>query len=210
MPAGPIPIGRPFANTLVYVLRQGLCARFPLGMPGELHIGGGRCCQGIPEQSVVDTGTIRKKSVFRSSSGERLYKTGDLVKFIADGNIQYMARMDHQVKIRGFRIEPGEIEACFLAQPHYPGDAAVIAVNGQGRDMRLRAFVALEHRADEFKTRDLPGYLKTHLPPHMIPHEIRILSNLPRLASGKIDKKALEQIESPAAVSTAHAAGGPD
>ncbi|HEV7919166.1 MAG TPA: non-ribosomal peptide synthase/polyketide synthase [Thermoanaerobaculia bacterium] len=173
-------IGRSLPNYSTHVL-DAAGALCPIGMPGELYIGGGSVGRGYLHQPEL---TAEK---FVTLHGERLYRTGDLVRRGADHNIAFLGRTDDQVKIRGFRIELGEVEAALLRVPGV-GEAVVIA-KGEGNEKRLIAYVVGDG------VDDLRATLERTLPAHMVPSAFVPLDALPLNANGKIDKKALPEPE---------------
>mgnify|MGYP003694470869 CR=1 FL=1 len=182
-----VPIGRPIANTKVYILDRHLHP-VPVGVPGELHIGG----DGLARGYLNETDLTAQKFIpdpFNSNSGARLYKTGDLVRYLPDGNIEFLGRIDRQVKIRGFRIELGEIEAV-LAQHPAVRETVVLAREDNPGDKRLVAYVVLEPEcrptADE-----LDNFLRTKLPDYMVPSVFVFLDRLPLTPNGKVDRQGL-------------------
>ncbi len=180
------PIGRPIANTQMYVLdRYGQLA--PMGVPGELVIGGDGVARGYWNRPEL---TAQKFIVdcFSRTSGARLYKTGDLVRYLPDRNIQYLDRLDNQVKIRGFRIELGEIESV-LSQHSGVRHAVVVMREDSPGDKRVVAYLVVEGNppSDE----ELRTYLKQGLPEYMIPAAFVTLSSLPLTPNGKVDRRAL-------------------
>ena len=184
-------IGRPIANTQVYILDQNL-QPVPVGVPGELHIGGAGLARGYlnrPEltQEKFIPNPFDKSKVKNQKS--KLYKTGDLARYRPDGNIEYLGRIDNQVKIRGFRIELGEIEA-LLSQHEDVQTSVVIARVDTPGDKRLVAYIVPqpEHRPT-FSI--LRSFLKEKLPEYMIPNAFHILESLPLTPNGKIDRRAL-------------------
>jgi len=203
---GPPPIGRPIANTHLYIL-DAHGHPVPVGVPGELHIGGVGVVRGYlnrPELtaekfidsrfSILDSGLNGGDSGPNLKSkiqNLKLYKTGDLARYLLDGNIEFLGRLDHQVKIRGFRIELGEIEAALLEHPDVQACAVVVRTEHPG-DKRLVAYAVAELSADGD---DIPArlrdYLKTRLPDHMVPAAIVMLDALPLSPNGKIDPNAL-------------------
>jgi len=180
-----VPIGRPVANTRMYVLDSSLNP-VPVGVPGELYIGGvqvGRGYWGRPEL------TAEKFIPDPFVPGGRLYKTGDLSRWLPDGVIEYLGRNDFQVKVRGLRIELGEIEAA-LSEHVTVGQAVVVSREEIPGDVRLVAY--LVPRADASPSvADLRIFLKDRLPEYMIPSAFVILPSLPLNPSGKVDRKAL-------------------
>jgi len=178
--AGPIVIGRPIGNTVLYVL-DGELQLLPLGVPGELFIGG----EGVASGYLGRPGLTAERfidSPFRP--GDRLYRTGDLVRYHLDGRLEHLGRMDHQVKVRGFRIELGEVESALRSQPHVE-DAVVVA-----RDESLVAY--LVHAEGEAPSvTDLRRGIGQNLPPYMMPSRFVSLAALPRTPNGKLDRAAL-------------------
>jgi amino acid adenylation domain-containing protein len=182
-----LPIGRPFANTRVYLLDQHLNP-VPVGAAGELHIGGVGVAQGylnLPEL------TAEKfiADPFSQVSGARMYKTGDLARYLPNGDLEFVGRRDNQVKIRGFRVEPGEIESVLLK---YPGvhDAAVILREDAQGNKRLVSYVVRE-RQDSPRESELREHVKRCLPPYMVPSEFIFLAAMPLTPNGKVNRRAL-------------------
>ncbi|MGH8545411.1 MAG: non-ribosomal peptide synthetase, partial [Gammaproteobacteria bacterium] len=185
MPA-PIPIGRPLANTTVYILDPYLNP-VPIGVPGELCIGGAGLARGYLNRPEL---TAEKfiANPFSDEPGARLYKTGDLARYLPDGNIEFLGRIDHQVKIRGFRIELGEIEAVLHQHPEIKACAVLVHENTPG-DQRLIAYVAPKAEAPSLT--ELRGFIQSKLPEYMLPSSFVVLDGLPITANGKLDRKAL-------------------
>jgi amino acid adenylation domain-containing protein len=192
-----VPIGRPIANTQIYILDRYL-RPVPIGVTGEIHIGGDSVARGYLNRPEL---TAEKfiPNPFSNDPGERLYRTGDLARYLPDGNIVFLGRIDHQVKIRGFRIETGEIE-CVLREHPSVQDVAVIARKDETRDPStpLRAdkcLVAYVVIKQEHETCDieLRSFLKQKLPEYMVPSYFVTLDELPLTLSGKIDRKALPE-----------------
>jgi surfactin family lipopeptide synthetase A len=180
---GSIPIGRPIANTKVYVLDDNL-QPMPVGVPGELYIGG----EGVASGYIGDTDLTQKKFLpvpFDDSPHARMYRTGDRVRYLADGNLQFIGRTDQQVKIRGMRIELGEIEAALGLHP----DVREAAVTIDAEERLLAYVVAAERYATS--AGELTAFLKSRLPNHMVPSLFTFLSALPRTANGKVDRAVL-------------------
>jgi amino acid adenylation domain-containing protein len=180
-----ISIGTPIANTQVYVL-DGRRDPVPIGLPGELYIGGDGLARGYLNRPEL-TAERFMPDPFSLEPGARLYKTGDLVRYREDGNIEFLGRMDDQVKVRGFRIELGEIEAV-LGQ-HEGIRQAVVAVREEGGDKRLVAYVVREEEGTG--TGELRRYLQEKLPEYMIPSVFVFLAALPLNVNGKVDRKGL-------------------
>src|SRR6266700_5560518 len=193
-----IPIGRPIANTQVYVLDQNL-EPVPIGVIGELYIAGAGVTAGYLGQP-EKTAERFLKNPFPSDPQARMYRTGDLARFGEDGNIEFLGRGDDQVKVRGFRIELGEIESV-LARHAAVKQVVVLAREvemgkGEGGDKRLLAYVVLNReQAVEVHDNDLRAYLKQQLPDYMVPQAVIILPKLPLTSNGKIDRKALPEPE---------------
>ncbi|WP_443193781.1 amino acid adenylation domain-containing protein [Nostoc sp. UHCC 0926] len=185
--SGCIPIGRPIANTELYVLNQ-YHQVVPIGVPGELYIGGAGLARGYLNRPEL---TAQKfiPNPFSQEKGTRLYKTGDLVRYRLDGNLEFLERIDHQVKVRGFRIELGEIEG-LLRQ--YPGvrETVVMAREDVPGDQRLVAYVVSEADTTPIPS-ELRSYLKQHLPEYMLPSAFLLMDALPLTTNGKVDRRAL-------------------
>jgi amino acid adenylation domain-containing protein len=180
-----VPIGRPIANTTVYVLD----AEFrpvPLGVAGELHIGGPGVARGYAGRPAL---TAERFVPDPYSPGARLYRTGDLVRWRPDGTLEFLGRLDNQVKIRGYRIEPGEVESALGGHPAL-ANAAVI-VDGQSADKRLLAYVVPADTAAAPSPAQLRRYLAGKLPPYLVPAGFVVLPELPLTPSGKLDRNAL-------------------
>jgi natural product biosynthesis luciferase-like monooxygenase protein/amino acid adenylation domain-containing protein len=181
------PIGRPIANTQVYILDNYL-QPVPVGVPGQLHIGGAGLARGyhnLPEL------TAEKfiPNPFNRNPAARLYKTGDLVLWLPDGQIEFLSRMDNQVKIRGQRIELGEIEAALIR--HEGVREAIVVVCDDGREeSRLAAYV-VPAPAHSLTPHVLREYLKQKLPGAMVPSAFVFLDTLPLTPNGKVDRKTL-------------------
>ncbi|MBB5852530.1 non-ribosomal peptide synthetase [Amycolatopsis umgeniensis] len=181
-----IPIGRPLGNTRVYVLdERGRLA--PTGVPGELHVAGpgvARGYRGQPELTEEQFVSGRQGTV-----GERLYRTGDIVRHNTDGDIEYLGRVDDQVKIRGFRIEPREIEAALLSDEDI-AQAAVVAREDTSGQKRLVAYLKVSGVLDDAALR---ARLRGVLPEYMVPAAFVSLPELPLTINGKLDSKALPE-----------------
>ncbi len=184
------PIGRPIGNTRVHLLDRGLRA-VPAGVPGELCLGGAGLARGYLGRPDL-TAERFVPSPF-GEPGERLYRTGDLARFLPDGSLDFLGRVDHQVKLRGFRIELGEIEAALLRHPQVR-EAAVL-VQGEGAERRLVAYLGTERAEGELKAADLRSFLLRDLPEPMVPAAFLVLAELPLTANGKVDRRALAEIQ---------------
>ena len=182
-----VPIGRPIANTQLYLLDAQL-QPVPIGIPGELYIGGASLARGYLHRPEL-TAAAFIPHPFSAEPGARLYKTGDLARYLPDGNIELLGRLDHQVKIRGYRIELGEIETTL---EHHPAvrQAAILVREDTPGDRRLVAYCVLCHGlvAD---IHELRSFLQTKLPDYMIPATFVRLDALPLTPSGKVDRQAL-------------------
>src|SRR6185437_2101835 len=182
-----IPIGTPIANTQVYILDSRM-RPVPIGVPGELYIGG----DGLARGYWNDPALTAEKFVpdpASADAGARLYKTGDRVRYLADGNIEFLGRIDTQVKLRGYRVEPGEIEA--VVKRNAGVQDCVVTVEGAGNDKRLIAYVVRNNNDPELDRIALRTYLHAKLPEYMVPSAFVFLDKLPLTANGKLDRKAL-------------------
>jgi acyl-CoA synthetase (AMP-forming)/AMP-acid ligase II len=197
-----VTIGRPIANYQIYILDSHRAA-VPVGVPGELCIGGVGLARGYHNRPEL-TAERFIANPFSAEPKARLYKTGDLARYLPDGNIEYLGRLDHQVKIRGFRIELGEIEA-ELSQ--CPGVQACVVVAREDAPGMKRLVAYLVARKGEVQAADLRAALRARLPDYMVPAAFVTLDTLPLSPNGKVDRKALpkpdeettdEQFEPPA------------
>ncbi|NHC37937.1 amino acid adenylation domain-containing protein [Scytonema millei VB511283] len=207
-----VPIGRPIANTQIYILDPHL-QPVPIGVPGELYIGGVGVARGYlnrpdltQERFIPNPFWESRESESREQGvqGERnlkslhptphtphptpLYKTGDLARYLPDGNIEFLGRIDHQVKIRGFRIELGEVEAVLSQHPEVK-DTVVMAREDEPGDRRLVAYVVLH--SQQAIASQLRGFLEKKLPQYAIPNHFVILEALPLLPNGKVNRQIL-------------------
>ncbi|MGC4088926.1 MAG: amino acid adenylation domain-containing protein [Polyangiaceae bacterium] len=184
-----VPIGRAISGIKTYVLDADL-NRVPAGVSGELFLGGVCLARGYVQRPSLTA--ERFVADPHDPQGGRLYRTGDRVRFRADGELEYLGRFDHQLKIRGFRIELGEIEAQLLSQPELR-EAVVVAKDGPG-GARLVAYVSL-HAGQGIEVSELRARLGAALPDYMVPSSVIVLDTLPLSANGKVDRKALPDVE---------------
>jgi amino acid adenylation domain-containing protein len=216
-PAGEaVPIGRPSGERAAYVLdRAG--EPVPPGVPGELFLGGRGVARGYHGRPEL-TAERFVPDPFGGEAGARLYRSGDLVRWLPDGNVEFLGRTDQQIKVRGFRVELGEIEAVLaehprvreavvLARPGAPARAPADAGGGAaaGHDLRLVAYVAGGPPAERPDPGELRAFLARRLPAHMVPAIFVTLDSLPRTPIGKVDRRALPE---PPALPEAGAADG--
>jgi amino acid adenylation domain-containing protein len=183
-----IPIGRPIANTSLYVLDRNQ-QPVPPGIAGELYIGGAGVARGYLHRPEL-TAERFVPDPFGTSREGKLYRTGDLVCWRPNGTLVFLGRIDQQVKIRGFRVELGEIEAALMTHPAI-SEAAVVA-QGTTEDKRLVAYIVLKHASD-CSMDEQRLYLQTKMPEHMIPSHFVALATLPLTPNGKIDRKSLQE-----------------
>jgi amino acid adenylation domain-containing protein len=182
-----IPIGRPLANTEIYILNRYL-KPLPIGIRGELYIGGKGIARGYLNRKKLTA----EKFMNNPYGKGKLYKTGDLAKYLEDGNIEFLGRIDNQVKLRGFRIELGEIEANLN---HYPQikESIVIAKENEQGDKYLVAYLINKDKDNQPKIKELREFLGQKLPDYMIPSAFVFLDQFPLTPNGKIDKRELPE-----------------
>ena len=197
-----VPIGRPIANTQVYLLDRRL-EPVPVGVPGELYIGGIGVSRGYWNRPDL-TAAAFIPDPYGPEPGGRLYRTGDLARFDADGVLEFMGRVDHQVKIRGHRIELEEIEAA-LCELEVVRNAVVIVRECAGEDKRLVGYV-ISHIGSQPTSETLRDALSARLPVYMIPTTFLLLDRFPLTPNGKVDRRALLDLDQvPAMVGVTHA-----
>ena len=190
-PGAAATIGRPVANTQVYILDKNL-QPVPIGVSGELYLGGAGLARGY-----LNRPDLTRERFIRypfNDSGARLYRTGDLARYRTDGNLEYLGRIDHQVKIRGFRIELGEIETVLNQHPAVSESVVIAHEDGSG-GKNLAAYV-VPRRGSVPTTLELREFLKDRLPQFMLPAFVMMLESLPLTPNGKLDRKALPKPES--------------
>jgi amino acid adenylation domain-containing protein len=185
-----VPIGRPIANTRLYLLDPNLNP-VPVGIPGELYVGGPGVARGYWNRPDL-TAAKFTPDPFGAAPGGRLYRTGDLASYAADGVISFLGRIDQQVKIRGFRIELQEIEGALLRNPAIKA-AVVTAREGGPKGKELVAYLSCNSGPQPTVT-ELRASLRTVLPAHMVPSSFIILDSFPFTANGKVDRQALGRI----------------
>ena len=183
-----ITIGRPIANTQLYLLDKQLQPT-PVGVPGELYIGGDGLARGYLNRPALTSERFIPHP-FSDEAGARLYNTGDLARYQADGTIECLGRGDYQLKIRGFRIEPGEIEVALSQHPAVRQAVVVAREDASKGDKRLVAYVVL-HDGQSATISDLHNHAARQLPTYMIPAVFVLLEALPLTPNGKVDRRAL-------------------
>jgi amino acid adenylation domain-containing protein/non-ribosomal peptide synthase protein (TIGR01720 family) len=182
-----VPLGRPLNNARTYILNEKL-ELVPIGVPGELFIGGAGVARGYIERAAA-TAERFVPNPFAITPGERWYRTGDLARYQLDGRLEFLGRSDDQVKIHGYRIEPGEVAAVLQTNPSV-ARAFVMAREDQPGDKRLVAYVvSADHSTTDAAA--LKTFLQGKLPEYMLPKSLVFLQSLPLTPNGKLDKKAL-------------------
>ena len=193
--ARPVPIGRPIANTSVYVLDKNL-APVPVGVPGELYTGGdGLALEYLSQPELTQARFIANP--FATGELSRLYRTGDIVRWLADGTLEFIGRADNQVKIRGYRVEPGEVENV-LAQ-HPAVKASVVAVREDPKLGRQLVAYLVPQPGCDAEEGELRKFIGQRVPAYMVPAHFVTLGELPLTANGKVDRRALPSLDRSAA-----------
>jgi len=189
----PVSIGGPISNTQLYILDEHL-EPVPVGVTGQLYIGGAGLSRGYWRRSELTAEQFVPDPFSAAAAGARLYRTGDMARYPADGEIEFLGRIDQQVKLRGYRIELGELES--VLRQHEDVSEAVVVVRGSGVEQQLVGYVvpqpAVENGAGrELNAGRLRAYLSEQVPHYMVPGTLVILDQLPLTANGKVDRKAL-------------------
>ena len=191
LPAGRfVPIGRPLDNSRIYVLDAHLEPQ-PIGVPGELCVGGVAVARGYLNRPEL-TAERFVPDPFSEDPDGLLYRTGDRVRWLADGTIDFLGRIDRQIKIRGFRIEPGEIESVLERHPRVHGAAVVDRTDPRG-EVRLVAYLETSERSEELT--DVRAFLSEQVPNYMVPSAFVAVAELPLTPNGKVDRDALADPE---------------
>ncbi len=203
---GSVPIGRPFANSRLYILDAAL-QPVPIGTPGELHVGGAGLARGylnapgLTAEKFIPDPFAHLYGAAEGARGERLYKTGDLARYLPDGNIELLGRLDGQIKLRGMRVELGEIVVTLSRHPAVMEAEVVVRTLKRG-DAAIVAYVVprsqphdgpVPHPGGVGLDRELRAYLQKTLPAHMVPTRFVVLDSLPLTSSGKVDRRALPE-----------------
>lgn len=181
-----VPIGQPVANAQAYVL-DAAQQPVPVGVAGELHIGGLGLARGYLNRPDLTAGLFIPDP-YGSKPGSRLYQTGDLARYLTDGNLEFLGRIDHQVKVRGFRVELGEIETMLLQHPQV-SECVVLARDDVPGDRRLAAYLVTA--GGEIDIGQMRSFLGARLAEYMVPSHFVVLDALPVTPNGKVDRKAL-------------------
>ncbi|MFJ7274351.1 amino acid adenylation domain-containing protein [Kitasatospora sp. NPDC098663] len=185
-PGGSVPIGRPLGNLRIYLLDPA-GAPVPVGVPGEIHIGGVGVTRGYANRPGLTAERFVPDPF--GADGGRLYRTGDLARYLPDGSLVFLGRTDEQVKIRGYRIELGEIEAALCAQPGVA--RATVTVRGTGTDAELAGYLVWQDRPGDLAV--LRRSLRETLPEFMVPTTLTALDRIPLTTNGKVDRGALPE-----------------
>jgi acyl-coenzyme A synthetase/AMP-(fatty) acid ligase len=185
---GAVPIGRPIANTRIYVLDHN-GEPVPVGVSGELYIGGAGVARGYLDRPEL-TQSRFVPDRFAADPAARLYRTGDIVRHRPDGALEFLGRVDHQVKVRGFRIELGEIEAVLARHPAV-SEAVVVAREDRPEDRYLAAYLRASGPAPAVA--ELRAFLRESLPDYMVPSTFTTLATFPLTPNGKVDRKRLPE-----------------
>jgi amino acid adenylation domain-containing protein len=185
------PIGRPISNVHIYIL-DSHCQLVPIGMSGELYIGGDVLARGYINRPEL-TAEVFIPDPFTTKIGGRMYKTGDMARFRHDGNIEFLGRIDNQVKIRGYRVELGEIEMILRCSPSVK-EAAVVVRDDRTSDKQLVAYLILDDEY-ELDVRKIRKFLQDRLPNYMLPNHLVVVKSFPLTPSGKLNRQALPPLQ---------------
>src|SRR6202048_2679676 len=188
---GPVPLGPPIHNTRFYVL-DAKQQPLPIGVPGELYIGGDGVAKGYFRNPQLTTERFVPNPLAKEP-GDRLYRTGDLVRYRPDGRLEFLGRLDNQVKIRGFRIELGEIESVLARNPDIRECGVAAQKDAPGPD-RLVAY-CVPQQSQKCSSEDLRNWVAGSLPEYMIPSVFVFMPALPHTPNGKVDRKALGRLD---------------
>lgn len=200
--AATVPIGRPIANTELYILDVNL-RPVPIGVSGELYIGGAGLARGYLDRPEL-TAQRFLPHPFSTDPDARVYRTGDLARYRSDGDVEFLGRLDDQLKVRGFRVEPGEVEAALRSHPAVT-DAAVVAREDDHGQRRLVAYVVAAGTVPPSRSH-LREHLRSRLPEHLVPAGFVTVDGLPLSPNGKLDRSALPAPESRADADAPYAA----
>ncbi len=195
---GSIPIGRPISNSTAYIVNKHNQLQ-PIGVPGELCVGGDGVARGYANRPELTAETFVPNPF---KEGEKMYRTGDLAKWLPDGTIEYRGRIDQQVKIRGYRIELGEIETELMKHPAMK-DAVVISREDANGQKFLCAYIVAEQ---ELGAPEVKAFLAQELPSYMVPAYVVQMERLPLTVNGKIDRRELPEPEGGLGLGTEYAA----
>jgi len=183
------PVGRPIANMKAYVLNE-CYAPVPIGVPGQLYIGGIGVGRGYLNQPDL-TAYSYVPDPFTPDGGRRMYGSGDMVRWLSNGCIEFLRRCDHQVKIRGFRVELQEIEA--VLSQHSSVNKAVIAIQGQRQEARRLVAYVVPKRGHSLSADEMRKFMLGRLPEYMVPNDLVLLEHIPLTPTGKVDRVQLPQ-----------------
>ncbi|EOD60476.1 non-ribosomal peptide synthetase [Amycolatopsis vancoresmycina DSM 44592] len=200
VPGTPPPIGRPIPNTRAYVLDAAL-QPVPIGVAGELYVAGPSLARGYLDRPGLTAGRFTANPF--GAPGERMYRTGDVVRWTAAGQLEFTGRADDQVKVRGFRIELGEVEAALTRHPGVAAAVAAVQQDSSGHKRLVACFVT-EPGADPVGAAGLREFLGRSLPGHLVPSALTELPALPLGPSGKVDRRALPVVAAAAEPATGH------
>lgn len=185
------PIGRPIKNMQIYLLDQDL-QPVPFGIPGEMYIGGAGVARGYLNRPQL---TAEKfiPNPYDKKGGSRIYKTGDLARYLSDGNIEFLGRTDYQVKVRGYRIELGEVESVLMR--HQLVSQAVVVTAGEATSDRKLAAYVVPIKGNPIDVDQIRLFMRESLPDYMVPTAFKIMAELPLNNSGKVDRQKLPPID---------------